>query len=145
MPCKKVGVSERPYCSHFLTMESLLRRKHTGRSSQEESQLSTPKPSMDPTAKVTRPAGTPLPGQGMGKWSQTEHLRSVIENGGSENDTISNSKGGYSQPPWCCIGGTSTIGWLESDKENRDRVAGVVMEELRKTGGMRLFIPVRYG
>lgn len=107
-------------------------------------------PNMEPiqaAAKATRPAGTPLPRQGMEKWSQPELLRSVVEKGGFEKDKIAivnddvyvttSEITRYATMLWSFIGGTSAAGWLQSDEENWDKAVDVVKRELEKTDGYR--------
>lgn len=36
---------------------------------------------------------------------------------------------------WSFIGGTSEVGWLQTDEERWDQAIGVVVEELRKSKG----------
>jgi ubiquinone/menaquinone biosynthesis C-methylase UbiE len=103
-------------------------------------------PNMEPlrtAAKLTRPPGTPLPRQGMEKWSSAEFLLDVVEKGGFEKDKVTLRKGEvYCTTPelthfatmlWSFIGGTSEAGWLKSDEENWDQAIDVIKEELRKT------------
>ena len=107
-------------------------------------------PNMGPiqaAAKATRPEGTPLPRQGLDKWSDSEFLRSVVEKGGFDVDKIRVVTGNvpiatseatrYANMLWSFIGGTGAEGWLESDEQNWDRAIAIVLEELRKTDGFR--------
>lgn len=81
----------------------------------------------------------------MEKWTQAEFLRNVVEKGGFEREKIEIVKGEvfvttcemvrYATMLWSFIGGTSSVGWVESDEENWDEAVGVVMDELRKTDG----------
>ncbi|KAE8450351.1 hypothetical protein EG329_006425 [Mollisiaceae sp. DMI_Dod_QoI] len=88
-------------------------------------------PNMSPiqaAATATRPPGTPLPRQGLEKWTQASHLQSVIENGGFEKEKTMMATGDifvttceierYAAMLWSFIGGTSSVGWLESDEQN---------------------------
>lgn len=105
-------------------------------------------PNMEPiqvAAKATRPAGTPLPRQGLDKWSESDYMRSMIEKGGFVKDNVIMRKGDfyvttseidrYVKMLWSFIGGTSSAGWLKSDEENWDKAVGIVKEELKKTNG----------
>jgi ubiquinone/menaquinone biosynthesis C-methylase UbiE len=108
-------------------------------------------PNMEPiqtAAQSTRPAGTPLPRQGMDKWSQPEFLQSVVEKGGFEEKKIKMVQSDvfveigdldrYAKMLWSFIGGTSPVGWLESDVERWEEAIAVVKRELRKSEGTRL-------
>ncbi|KAE9369924.1 S-adenosyl-L-methionine-dependent methyltransferase [Stipitochalara longipes BDJ] len=108
-------------------------------------------PNMEPiqvAAQSTRPAGTPLPRQGMDKWSQAEFLQSVVEKGGFEKQNIKMAQDDvfvelgdlnrYATILWSFIGGTSAVGWLESDEEKWEEAIEVVKRESRKSQGTRL-------
>jgi ubiquinone/menaquinone biosynthesis C-methylase UbiE len=105
-------------------------------------------PNVEPlqiAAKATRPPGTPLPRQGMQKWSSPEFLQDVLEKGGFARDNIKMTKANvYCTTPelshfatmsWSFIGGTSEVGWLKSDEETWDQAIEIVKDELRKTEG----------
>lgn len=107
-------------------------------------------PNMEPlqtAAKITRPPGTPLPRQGMEKWSAAEFLQDVVEKGGFERDKITLRKVEvYCTTPelthfatmlWSFVGGTSEAGWLKSDEENWDQAIDVIKDELKETEGFK--------
>lgn len=108
-------------------------------------------PNLEPiqaAAQNTRPTGTPVPRQGMDKWSQAEFLQSVVEKGGFEKQKIKMVQNDvfvelgdlnrYATMLWSFIGGTSAVGWLESDEERWDEAIDIVKKELRKSQGTRL-------
>ncbi|PMD42035.1 S-adenosyl-L-methionine-dependent methyltransferase [Hyaloscypha variabilis F] len=108
-------------------------------------------PNMEPiqvAAQSTRPAGTPLPRQGMDKWLQAEFLQSVVEKGGFERQKIKmvqsevfvelGDLNRYATMLWSFIGGTSAVGWLESDEQKWEEAITVVKKELKKSQGTRL-------
>jgi len=98
-------------------------------------------------AKVTRPAGTPLPRQGTDKWAQAEFLQDVVEKGGFEKDKITLVKADvyvttseftrYATMLWSFIGGTSVGGWIPSDEKNWDKAVDVLKRELKNTDGYK--------
>ncbi|EHL00666.1 S-adenosyl-L-methionine-dependent methyltransferase [Glarea lozoyensis ATCC 20868] len=107
-------------------------------------------PTMAPlqtASRTTRAPGTPLPRDGMAKWSPPEFLRSVIEKGGFEKEKVRMEKvkvvcqttelGHFAEMLWSFIGGTSEAGWGEGDEENWERAVGVVKGELEGTEGFR--------
>ncbi|KAH6892039.1 S-adenosyl-L-methionine-dependent methyltransferase [Thelonectria olida] len=94
-------------------------------------------------AKRTRPAGTPLPRQGLEKWERAEFVKEVVVKGGFSADNVTLTQRSvyvtvgdvrhFATMLWSFIGGTSSAGWLESDEENWARAVGIVAEELEKT------------
>ncbi|KAF2728828.1 hypothetical protein EJ04DRAFT_476736 [Polyplosphaeria fusca] len=105
-------------------------------------------PSVGPVqeaAKATRPEGTPLPRQGLEKWSDVAFVRNVLEQAGFEKDKIivvqkevlvaTAELNHFASMIWSFIGGTSAVGWLKSDEENWDRAIEVVKTELRNGEG----------
>ncbi|KAI1379734.1 S-adenosyl-L-methionine-dependent methyltransferase [Hypoxylon crocopeplum] len=102
-------------------------------------------PPLEAAAKATRPEGTPLPRAGLDKWSKTDFLQSVIEQGGFSKDQITILQGNvqvttgelhrYANMLWSFIGGTTPVGWLRSDEENWDEAVEVIKRELKKTDG----------
>lgn len=107
-------------------------------------------PNMAPiqmAAKATRPEGTPLPREGSRKWSDMEFLRGVVEQGGFEPEKIrivqetvvtkTCELRRYANMLWSFIGGTTSVGWLESDEQNWERALEVIFDELSKTEGYR--------
>lgn len=108
-------------------------------------------PNMEPiqiAAQSTRPPGTPLPRQGMDKWSRAAFLQDVVEKGGFEEEKIKivqsdvfveiGDLDSYATMLWSFIGGTSAVGWLESDEERWEEAIAVVKKELKKSEGTRL-------
>lgn len=104
-------------------------------------------PAIHAAAKKTRPAGTPLPREGLDKWEDKEFLRGVIIKGGFEPEkvnfiqkhvhvTIGDLKR-FATMIWSFIGGTSKGGWLESDEENWDIAVNAVVEALTQTEGYK--------
>ncbi|KAF5654608.1 hypothetical protein F25303_1258 [Fusarium sp. NRRL 25303] len=102
-------------------------------------------PAIHAAAKKTRPAGTPLPREGLDKWEDREFLRDVIIKGGFEEEkvkfiqkdvhvTIGDLRR-FATMIWSFIGGTSKAGWLESDEENWDIAVDTVVEALTETEG----------
>ncbi|KAI6083498.1 S-adenosyl-L-methionine-dependent methyltransferase [Hypoxylon rubiginosum] len=104
-------------------------------------------PVLEAAAKATRPPGTPLPRAGLEKWSQMDFLRGVVEKGGFQSDNITTYTADvfvttveldrYAHMLWSFIGGTTAVGWLESDEENWDGAIEVIKQELRKTDGFQ--------
>jgi ubiquinone/menaquinone biosynthesis C-methylase UbiE len=108
-------------------------------------------PTMEPiqvAAQSTRPAGTPLPRQGINKWSEAEFLQTVVEKGGFERQKIKMVQSDvfvelgdlnrFATMLWSFIGGTSAVGWLESDEKKWEEAIIVVKKELTKSQGTRL-------
>jgi SAM-dependent methyltransferase len=102
-------------------------------------------PAIHAACKKTRPAGTPLPRQGLEKWEDAELLRDVLIKGGFSADkvtlhhkdvhvTIGDLKR-FSTMIWSFIAGTTTAGWLESDEEKWDEAVDAVAEALTLTKG----------
>ncbi|KAF5544499.1 s-adenosyl-l-methionine-dependent methyltransferase [Fusarium phyllophilum] len=102
-------------------------------------------PAIHAAAKKTRPAGTPLPREGLDKWEDKDFFLDVIIKGGFEPDkvkliqkevhvTIGDLRR-FATMIWSFIGGTSKAGWLESDEENWDAAGDAVMEALSQTEG----------
>lgn len=102
-------------------------------------------PAIHAACKKTRPAGTPLPRQGLEKWEDTEVLRDVLIKGGFSPDKVSLHQKDvhvtvgdlkhFSTMIWSFIAGTTTAGWLESDEENWDEAVDAVVEALALTKG----------
>jgi ubiquinone/menaquinone biosynthesis C-methylase UbiE len=102
-------------------------------------------PAIVAACEKTRPSGTPLPRQGLEKWENEEFLRSIIMQGGFSADKIKLEKKDvfvtigelkhFATMLWSFIGGTSTVGWLESDEENWDIAVDTVVEALKKSEG----------
>lgn len=105
-------------------------------------------PNMGPihaASRATRPEGTPVPRQGMDKWDDINFLKQVVEKGGFETAKMkvlqkdvyitTGDKHRYLSMLWSFIGGTSSVGWLESDEERWDEALRMIGEELRKTDG----------
>ncbi|KAF3034360.1 hypothetical protein E8E11_004795 [Didymella keratinophila] len=96
----------------------------------------------------TRPLGTPEIRGGMDKWSDSNFLRSTIEKAGFSKDKITLVQRDvychaakldhYATMLWSFIGGTTPVGWLESDEENREKAIDIVKEELLQTDGFQL-------
>ncbi|PQE06882.1 S-adenosyl-L-methionine-dependent methyltransferase protein [Rutstroemia sp. NJR-2017a BVV2] len=108
-------------------------------------------PNMEPiqtAAKATRPPGTPLPRDGLQKWSPADFLRDVVEKGGFEKDKITLAKRDiivttteltrFATMLWSFIGGTTESGWLNSDEDNWDKAIEIIKDVLRKTDGFKL-------
>ncbi|KAG5752291.1 hypothetical protein H9Q70_005044 [Fusarium xylarioides] len=102
-------------------------------------------PAIHAAAKKTRPAGTPLPREGLDKWEDKDFLLDVIIKGGFEPDkvkliqkdvyvTIGDLKR-FATMIWSFIGGTSKAGWLETDEENWDAAVDSVVDALSQTRG----------
>ncbi|OBS25214.1 hypothetical protein FPOA_05749 [Fusarium poae] len=102
-------------------------------------------PAIVAACEKTRPAGTPLPRQGLEKWESEDFLRSIVIHGGfpAENVklerkdvfiTIGNLKH-FATMLWSFIGGTSSTGWLESDEDTWDVAVDTVVESLKKSEG----------
>jgi SAM-dependent methyltransferase len=95
--------------------------------------------------KKTRPAGTPLPRQGLEKWEDAEVLRDVLIKGGFSPDKVSLHQKDvhvtvghlkrFSTMIWSFIAGTTTAGWLESDEKKWDEAVDAVVEALALTKG----------
>ncbi|KAF9772300.1 hypothetical protein IL306_010002 [Fusarium sp. DS 682] len=102
-------------------------------------------PAIHAAAKKTRPAGTPLPREGLDKWEDKDLLRDVIIKGGFSPENITfvqkdvhvtiGDLRKFATMIWSFIGGTSKAGWLESDEENWDTAVDAVTEALMKTEG----------
>ncbi|KAM0542859.1 hypothetical protein ACHAPJ_012582 [Fusarium lateritium] len=102
-------------------------------------------PAIQAAAKKTRPAGTPLPRQGLEKWEDADFLRGVVIKGGFVPDKVTLSKrnvdgtigdlGHFSTMMWSFVGGTSTAGWLESDEEHWDTAVNTLEEVLTLSEG----------
>lgn len=107
-------------------------------------------PNIEPiqtAARVTRPSGTPLPRQGMQKWSAGKFVTDIVEKAGFDRTMISlTNVDVYCTTPelahfatllWSFIGGTSEVGWTKSDEENWDKAIDVIKEEIKKTEGFK--------
>ncbi|TVY65066.1 Glandicoline B O-methyltransferase roqN [Fusarium oxysporum f. sp. cubense] len=100
-------------------------------------------PSIHAAAKKTRPAGTPLPGEGLDKWEDKDFLQDMIVKGGFAPDSVTITQKDvhvtvgeikkFATMIWSFIGGMA--GWLESDEENWDTAVEAVMEALMETEG----------
>ncbi|KAI1070703.1 hypothetical protein LB507_006720 [Fusarium sp. FIESC RH6] len=104
-------------------------------------------PAIIAACEKTRPVGTPLPRQGLEKWEDSDFLRRVITQGGFSSETVKLENrdvfvtiGGLkhlSTMLWSFIGGTSSVGWLESDEENWDVAVEAVVEALQNSEGFK--------
>lgn len=104
-------------------------------------------PPLEVAAKETRPEGSPLPRAGLEKWAKAEFLHQVLRDGGFEHHQITVHQREvyttvaeiqrYANMLWSFIGGTTPIGWLESDERNWDRAIEVIIRELKSTDGYR--------
>lgn len=107
-------------------------------------------PNMSPlevASRETRPEGSPLPRAGLDKWAKADFLHQVLRDGGFEQHQITVHQREvytaiaemrhYANMLWSFIGGTTPIGWLESDEENWDKAIEVIIRELRHTDGYR--------
>ena len=107
-------------------------------------------PNMSPleiAAKETRPEGSPLPRAGLEKWTKADFLHQVMRDGGFQQHQITvhqrevyttvGEMNRYANMLWSFIGGTTPIGWLESDEKNWDNAINVIIRELKKTDGYR--------
>lgn len=107
-------------------------------------------PNMSPlevAVRETRPEGSPLPRAGLDKWSRADFLHQIIRDGGFESHQITVHQREvyttvaeihrYANMLWSFIGGTTPIGWLESDEENWDKAIEVIIRELKATDGFR--------
>jgi ubiquinone/menaquinone biosynthesis C-methylase UbiE len=105
-------------------------------------------PNMDPiriASTQTRPEGTPEIRGGLDKWSDLDFLRSTIEKAGFSSNNITCATRNvyihtseidrYATMLWSFIGGTTSVGWLQSDEENWDKAVDIIRAELRKTDG----------
>ncbi|KAJ3544249.1 hypothetical protein NM208_g3156 [Fusarium decemcellulare] len=102
-------------------------------------------PAIHGAALKTRPEGTQLPRQGLEKWEDADFLKEIVLKGGFSPDKVTLAKRDvyvtvgelrhFSEMLWSFIGGTSSVGWLQSDEENWERAVEIVMEELQKTDG----------
>lgn len=99
------------------------------------------------TATRTRPEGTPLPRQGTEKWHQADYLQSIVEKGGFTNvkvtqatyhSTTKTTLNRFATMLWSFVGGTSSVGWLQSDEDRWDEAIQVLGEELQKVKGFKL-------
>lgn len=104
-------------------------------------------PPLELAAKETRPEGSPLPRAGLEKWTKADFLRQVLVDGGFEQHQITVHQREvyttvaeiqrYATMLWSFIGGTTDIGWLESDEKNWDKAIKVIVRELKNTNGYR--------
>lgn len=95
--------------------------------------------------RQTRPEGSPDIRGGTDKWEDGDFLKSVIEQGGFSRDKISIVQRDvyvtavpvdrYVRLLWSFIGGTTSVGWLESDEERWDEALDIIKVELSKTEG----------
>lgn len=109
-------------------------------------------PNMEPlpeAAKATRPEGSPLPREGMDKWSERGFIKNVLERGGfaSESITVHQQRvfvtpsdlDRYANMLWSFIGGTTAVGWLESDEACWNEAIGIIKEATKRTDGFQDF------
>ncbi|KAH7173970.1 S-adenosyl-L-methionine-dependent methyltransferase [Fusarium flagelliforme] len=104
-------------------------------------------PAIITACEKTRPAGTPLPRQGLEKWEDANFLRQVTTQGGFSSKNVKMEKRDvfvtigelkhFATMLWSFIGGTSSVGWLESDEENWDDAVETVAEVLQKSEGFK--------
>lgn len=104
-------------------------------------------PPLEVAAKETRPEGSPLPRAGLEKWTRADFLHQVMREGGFEQEQITVHQrevyttvaeiDRYANMLWSFIGGTTPIGWLESDEKNWDKAIEVIIRELKRTDGYR--------
>ncbi|KAF5252623.1 hypothetical protein FANTH_2518 [Fusarium anthophilum] len=100
-------------------------------------------PSILAAAKKTRPAGSPLPAEGLDKWEDKDFLQDMIVKGGFARDSVAITQkdvyvtvgeiNKFATMLWSFIGGMA--GWLESDEENWDTAVEAVKEALTQTEG----------
>lgn len=104
-------------------------------------------PPLEVAARETRPEGSPLPRAGLEKWAEEDFLHQVLRDGGFAQHRITVHQREvyatvaemhrYANMLWSFIGGTTPVGWLESDEENWDKAIEVIIRELKKTDGYR--------
>lgn len=104
-------------------------------------------PPLEAATRETRPEGSPLPRAGLEKWTEADFLQKVIGDGGFEQHkitvhqrevyTTAGEINWFANMLWSFIGGTTPVGWLESDEENWDKAIEVIIRELKKTDGYR--------
>ncbi|KAL4732126.1 hypothetical protein ACLX1H_001134 [Fusarium chlamydosporum] len=102
-------------------------------------------PAIIAACERTRPAGTPLPRQHLEKWQDEEFLRSIVIQGGFSPNKITLERKNilvtigelkhFATMLWSFIGGTSSVGWLDSDEESWDVAVDTVAEALTQTEG----------
>jgi len=103
-------------------------------------------PTMNPiraASRQTRPEGTPEIRGGLDKWEDAAFLKSAIGKGGFIDISLvqrdvyvtTTSLDRYATMLWSFIGGTTGVGWLESDEDKWDEAVDIVKAELRKTDG----------
>ncbi|KAM0344954.1 hypothetical protein ACHAPU_007088 [Fusarium lateritium] len=102
-------------------------------------------PAIHAACAKTRPAGTPLPRQGLETWEDEDFLREVVIKGGFAPENVSIEKRDvyvtvghlerFATMIWSFIAGTTTAGWLESDEESWDAAVDAVVEGLTLTDG----------
>ncbi|KAJ4315646.1 hypothetical protein N0V94_005843 [Neodidymelliopsis sp. IMI 364377] len=108
-------------------------------------------PTLDPVriaSCVTRPQGTPEIRGGLDEWSKPEFLKSKIMEAGFAMENITTVQrevychttelDHYANMLWSFIGGTTSMGWLESDETNWDQAIDILKSELLKTEGSEL-------
>jgi ubiquinone/menaquinone biosynthesis C-methylase UbiE len=108
-------------------------------------------PNMDPVriaSQKTRPPGTPEIRGGMDKWSDPEFLKSAILKAGFSSNKVAlvqrdvychaTELDHYANMLWSFIGGTTSVGWFQSDEENWNEAIKIVKEELIRTDGFKL-------
>lgn len=104
-------------------------------------------PPLEVAAKETRPEGSPLPRAGLEKWTRVDFLHQVLRDGGFKQEQIKVHQREvyttvaeihrYANMLWSFIGGTTPIGWLQSDQKNWDNAIKVIIRELKNTDGYR--------
>ncbi|KAG8160910.1 hypothetical protein KVR01_009174 [Diaporthe batatas] len=102
-------------------------------------------PLLEVATKETRPEWSPLPRAGLEKWTKADFLSQVISEGGFKQIKVHQQEvyttvtdiHHYANMLWSFIGGTTPIGWLQSDEENWDKAIEVIIRELRRTDGYR--------
>lgn len=104
-------------------------------------------PPLEVAARETRPEGSPLPRAGLEKWTRAEFLQQVMRDGGFKQNQITVHQrevyttvaeiDRYANMLWSFIGGTTPVGWLESDEKNWDKAIEVIIRELKNTDGYR--------
>jgi len=104
-------------------------------------------PAIIAACEKTRPAGTPLPRQGLEKWEDAKFLHHVITQGGFSPENARLEKKDvfvtigelehFATMLWSFIGGTSSVGWLKSDEENWNVAVDTVVEALQKSEGFK--------
>lgn len=109
-------------------------------------------PNLEPVqaaSVATRPAGAPVPRDGMAKWADPAFLAGIVESGGFQKEAIemrevevfittSTKFQRYVTLLWSFMGGTTAAGWTPEDEERWDDAVEVIKQELSKTQGFEL-------